>query len=497
LKYNKIVTFLAYIALLIPAIPPVFLPVFEPYTFGKIVLFEVVVTVMILFWIASLLKVKQKITHLFNSFKQNKLLLALGILGASFVISTLFSVNPYNSFWGSSARGDGLFQFAHFIFFFLIILNTIRSQTQWIKLITFSVFVSFFTALYAFAQWFEFPFVRQSLGEIFSTLGNPAFFATYLLFHIFLTLFAAQKEERREYRLFFCLIAIFEIIILLLTQVAAGIFALFVGLIIAAYPYFRTHISTKNGILILIGILIVIPLFLTNSYFEKITTQKHNIIALENRLTLWNIGFRSILDRPLLGYGPNYFEKIYLDHKAKGYSIPATGETFDKPHNVFIETAVSYGLLGLVFYVYLTYMLFKMVGLFHERERYIFYGLFTAYFIFLFFFFDTFSSYLLYFFLLAFIASRIHLGENTEKHKEMGEAPIDTTSFMIIAICFVIIFYVFHYKPLHNAYFAKQLFKREHSATELESAKSKALKYDAYNSSMIRNSIAVYKGSPD
>jgi len=225
--------------LVIPAIPPVFLPVFEPYTFGKMVLFEIVVEIMILFWITSLLIERKEITHIFNSFKQNKLLFALLVLGISFIISTFFSVNPYNSFWGSSARGDGLFQFIHFFFFFLIILNTVCNQTQWLKLITFSIFISFFTALYGFAQWFEFPFVRQSLGEIFSTLGNPAFFATYLLFHIFLALYTTQKMEKNNYRLFFYLIAIFEIIILSLTQVAAGIIALVIGLIIAWGPDLR------------------------------------------------------------------------------------------------------------------------------------------------------------------------------------------------------------------------------------------------------------------
>lgn len=444
--YHKFIQLFSYAVLALPALPPVVLPFFQPYTFGKTELFEILVECMALVYAVTCIAGK-------SVFNQTPI--ARGVLifiGAS-LLSTLFSASPFESFWGSSARMDGFFTLLHFGLFFFILTSTFKVAVDWNKLIRWSVFVSAFVALYGIAQWFELPFVRASEGTIFSTLGNPTFLATYALFHVFLSLFLAQRALSREARASWAIIATCNILIILLTKVAGVQLGLVAGLAVAFFPYIRTHTSA-GVILFLAGILL----------FNFASFPEH-ALSLQTRISVWRIALISALDQPIIGHGPNQFERAFLSYKERGYAVPATGETFDKPHNAYLETFFNYGIIGLTAYLYLLWSaLVASQGLIRAAL--------IGYLISLFFFFDTFSSLLIFFFLIAHLSRH----ENALASPVLPPSPRMILALVLGAFAF---FFIFHFKPLHSAYWAYR------------GIEEKALFYHSFNSPFIERAFLL------
>ena len=68
------------------------------------------------------------------------------------------------------------------------------------------------------------------------------------------------------------------------------------------------------------------------------TLISQRISVWDNRGLIWVEGLKAIFSRPVLGYGQENFELIYPAYRHI---------KIDNAHNLFIETAVSSGFLGL------------------------------------------------------------------------------------------------------------------------------------------------------
>ncbi|MBI1755396.1 O-antigen ligase family protein [Candidatus Azambacteria bacterium] len=476
--YYKVILILVYFALLLPALPPVFLPLFEPYTFGKTVLFEIAAELMLLL---LLFGVRLRTIPWSNIAKP------IILLSIAFSLSMALGAHPLEGLWGSSARMDGLFTLLHFVVFFFVLATAIKGEREWRNMMRWSVGASVFVVLYGLAQWFELPFVVSSNGEIFSTLGNPAYLATYLLFHVFISLYLMRGAASKEARAWYAIAAMLAAIVVVLTQVSAALAGLAAGLCVAAYPYCRVRIASVHAFAAIGIALTIIPLFFANPHFEKLAPfGGANALAIETRLRAWNIAAQATLAHPLFGHGPNQFERTFLNYKSKGYAVPDTGETFDKPHNAFLEIAFSYGLLGLAAYLYLLWVVFSRIGKISDtKERWTFRGALVSYLVSIFFLFDTFSSLLMFFFLLAFLASPPPVGfppphPKTRIYGFLGGA------------LFTVFFFMFHFAPLYSAYFAHQFFARATETGKTDhTLKNRALQYDSFNRPFIERAIYI------
>ena len=80
------------------------------------------------------------------------------------VISTIFGIGPYRSFWSNYERMSGLFHFGHLLAFFLVLISVFKQKQQWHNFLTFSIFVSTLITLLSFAQCIEVPFLLSSSG---------------------------------------------------------------------------------------------------------------------------------------------------------------------------------------------------------------------------------------------------------------------------------------------------------------------------------------------
>ena len=62
----------------------------------------------------------------------------------------------------------------------------------------------------------------------------------------------------------------------------------------------------------------------------------------DNRLLIWTVGLEALSKRPILGYGQENFE-----HAIPGGKMHKA----DNAHNIFLETAMSSGLIGLFIFL--------------------------------------------------------------------------------------------------------------------------------------------------
>ena len=472
---QKAILFLSFLVLVIPALPPALFPFFQPYTFGKTTLFEIIVEAMAVVWLVS----RKNTSGLFRPVHT-----ALFALAGILTLATIFSANASASFWGSSARMDGLFTLLHFAVFFIILASSFAKE-QWYRCIRISVGAGTFAALYGIAQWFGAPFVVSSRGEIFGTLGNPSYLALYLLFTIFLAHYLAERESKRDVAvLLYCAGAI-QIIALLLTQVQAALIALVVGIFVAVYPYARARITLRRGIAALAVMSALFLLFSFSTNFAKLASVPQGSASLSNRMAVWNIALSGIAEKPLLGHGANNFEPYYLAQKNAGdIPLPATGETFDKPHNAFLETAFSYGVIGLAAYLFFAGTILRRARA-HPALR----GALVGYLIFLFFFFDTFASFLMFFLIAALLFS---LSSPEENDGIVLQKTVSPLALVAGGIALAVIFFTFHFKPLYSAYFARQFLIQTATAQVVdETLKAKALRHHAFNAPFIERAILL------
>lgn len=76
---------------------------------------------------------------------------------------------------------------------------------------------------------------------------------------------------------------------------------------------------------------------------------------------IWSRSIPLILDKPLIGYGPDTFVAVFpqQDYVGKYNTYGTTNMTVDKAHNVYIQLAMNSGLGALIIYLLLLILSFK------------------------------------------------------------------------------------------------------------------------------------------
>ncbi len=116
-----------------------------------------------------------------------------------YLISTVFSVTPYTSFFGSYQRLQGTFTTLSYIVIFLIILDRMRTRAQVDRFITTLILNSLPIALYGFVQHARrdpLPWGGDVTQRVASNMGNPIFVAAYMIMAAFPTLARAVDAFR-------------------------------------------------------------------------------------------------------------------------------------------------------------------------------------------------------------------------------------------------------------------------------------------------------------
>ncbi|HEY64154.1 MAG TPA: tetratricopeptide repeat protein [Caldilineae bacterium] len=113
------------------------------------------------------------------------------LLVLAYLISTIFSVTPRISFWGSYQRLQGTFTTLCYVVIFLLMLGHLRRPAQLRRLLYAVILTSVPISLYGIWQRLQqdpLPWGGDVVHRVAANMGNPIFVSAYLIMAFFLTL---------------------------------------------------------------------------------------------------------------------------------------------------------------------------------------------------------------------------------------------------------------------------------------------------------------------
>ncbi len=321
-------------------------------------------------------------------------LLIVGLSAGWIFFSHFFSLSPNESFWGNSARYEGFLTVWAWSTLFisgLLITSYPARQSQLINII---ILGSIPVTFYAFFQYlgFDLRIWQTSIANRPpSTLGNPIFLGSYLIFPLFLTFYRIIRSFRQTHSISIILVvpALLQAIALILTQSRGPWLGTTCGLLLLILLQKQAFFHRYRWIIVGFLLFTAVSLFFFLPKYSSITQRSATV---EVRWELWKAGGKALHVRPAftttsgdqdpftayrlwLGYGgdaiQHYFPLIYppnLELLEKPLRMP------DRFHNPLLDNFFQYGLPGLALYLglmalILIYSLKKQICLNRKKIR--------------------------------------------------------------------------------------------------------------------------------
>ena len=374
---------------------------------------------------------------LFGRLIRIPLLLPLVLLILAYAISTILSVAPSVSWWGSYQRLQGTYSFLSYVIIAVLTAAHLRSPEQLRRLQHTIILTSLPISIYGVIQHYAIdplPWGGDVITRVSANAGNPIFLAAHLIMALFLTLerifssfaFLLSPENGRENDSppvhdlpsalvggSYLFVFIVQLLAIFWTQsrgpwlgLAAGLYIFVLLLITGLRPSgYRAWTAgwvglgvAGAGFLLLVNTTNLFPGLASIPNLGRLTT----LLAMEGstnevRLLIWGGVSEMItpheplvfpdgekdavnLIRPLVGYGPEAmwvaFNNFYPPRLAQ---VEARNASPDRSHNETWDSLAITGALGFLAYVLMFMMLFywalRWLGLItSRRDFYIFLG---------------------------------------------------------------------------------------------------------------------------
>ena len=414
----KFIRYGLYVSALIPLI--IFKDFLYPFQFSKVIVFRSLVEVLGVLYLILILRNRAHLPK--RDILSKSILLFLGV----FTLTTLTSPIPYTSFWGTLERTGGLFTFCHYVLYY-VILNTIFTKKEhWHNFFNVIIISGLLSAIYGFGQTTDLSFfLDTSSSRISGTLGNPALFAGYELFIVFLCLTFFFNAKSRLAKFLYLLTFWVATAAVFMSAARGSILGYGAGILVFGLIFIK---HKKPHLLKLlsfsfVGLMVIILIlsnlfkeaeFVKNSrYLRRIANTSFSSATVQTRIWAWEAGIKGWKESAktmVFGWGPENFNLPFAKNFNPKFFISPTSETFfDRAHNMFIEILVTMGILGLASYIYLLAAAFICLKKLLKNEEFKMYGtgLFAAlvaYIIHNFFIFDILPNFMVFFSILGFIS---------------------------------------------------------------------------------------------
>lgn len=383
---------------------------FFPYITGKAYFFRVIIEVILFLWLI--------LTILNREYRPKKswLLYTVGAFMISILVSDVFGSNWTASFWSNFERMEGYITLIHLFGLFLVAGTVVRNNKMWRNLFSVSIVVSLIVVSLAFKQMIQSDDVGIRLA---ASLGNAAYLAVYMLFHIFISLFYIVKINFKKYWWWIYLVAIILNTFILFKTATRGAMLGLVGgiiltvtLVLLSDPKNKKIRNTAVGLfasaIILVGGFLMFKdsSFIQNNIsLSRIANISISEGTAQARILNWKIATKGVVERPLLGWGQSNYNLVF--DKYYDPAMYGNENWFDRTHNIIFDWLVAGGILGLLFYLSIflavIYLVWWRSSELNNIDRSIITGLLAAYFFYNLFVFDNIVSYIMFFLILAFV----------------------------------------------------------------------------------------------
>lgn len=323
-----------------------------PYITSKQIYFNVVTEILLVFWLAFIVKYPQ--------WRPKKSKITLGILAFFGVtlLSCFGSVDFNLSFWGDVERMLGFFHIAHFLILYFVMITVLRDWNDWkIMLGSFIVVTSIvsLTGLYG--------------DNKYGTIGNAAYVGGMIILGFYFALFLMSREKQW----YFKAIYLIPIFIMLAEFKKINISGAFVGLggsiMMILFLFGLLHKNKKVRITLLLllsitaGTLFFAITHKDNKFVKNIRSIQDLSLqekTLQTRFISWNGAWKDFGNHWLMGTGYGTFASTFDEYfDPHFYDLTRSGTYFDRAHNNIIDIALTTGLIGL--FAYLSIFIFALL----------------------------------------------------------------------------------------------------------------------------------------
>lgn len=338
-----------------------------PYITSKQIPFNIIMEILLIFWIAFLVK--------YPEYRPKRSWITWGMISffVVMVISCFTGVDFNLSFWGDVERMLGAFHILHFFIFYLIAITAFREWKDWKMLLIASVVCGIFVSFYGLGE--------GRMG--YSTIGNSAYVSGYLIFNMFFCVLLFFKEKIRELKwlylvplpLFF---AHFDKLSTSGAHVGLG-FSILVALFL--YGILNNNKKLRMATLLICFISVISVSWLFMHKDSAILNETPGLKAIrgidfqkrtfQTRLISWRAGLKDFKEHPFIGVGHGNYAIIFDKYFTPDFYLQTRGETyFDRAHNNVVDIASTTGVFGIS-----TYLLIFLAAGFYlvdgYRKRYI------------------------------------------------------------------------------------------------------------------------------
>ncbi len=402
-----------------------FLPVyvensfFFPYITGKNFAFRMIIEVVFASWALLALYDAQYRPRF------SWILAGFASFLAVMAVANAFGQYPLQSFWSNFERMDGYVTLVHIFMYLVVASSVLTTNKLWSYFFHTSIAVALFVALYGLAQ--HGGIIAGGRDRVDSLLGNAAYMAVYMLFHIFMLFWLFVRSKITIHKIAYALVSVLLVYTLLLTG-TRGTFLGFIGGSAVMLGYIAIFGRAFPEIRkVAIGACIVAVLLATgfiavrDSEFIQSNTALSRIANisigkdLSTRSIIWKMALEGVKERPLLGWGQSNFN--YVFNKQYQPSLYAGEAWFDRTHDIFLDWLIAGGILGLltyfsIFFAALYYIFWQPLfgkgeSSFNVLERAVLIGLLVGYMLHNLVVFDNIISYIFYGTILALIHTRV------------------------------------------------------------------------------------------
>jgi len=328
--------------------------------------------------------------------------LFLGLFLLSQILSTIFSLDAHISLWGYYSRfNGGLFSTIAYIFLYYAFVSNLEVKHAY-RILKISLVSGFFTVLWGFPSHFGYDptcyVFRGALDtncwteafkptvRVFSTLGQPAWYAAYLdillPITICYTLLSVVRQKGRDAVVWFVLMLFFYTC-LIFANTRAGTYAFIGADIVLWIILFGKHIFpvkslVKYALIVHIGFafcsfLFGAPVDSLNRFTlpelsKKMTAHAQTTTATaatppattsssitdssQIRLIVWKGAIEAWKASPLFGTGVETFAFAYYQHRPIEHNLTSEWDyLYNKAHNEYLNFLTTTGIFGLGTYI--------------------------------------------------------------------------------------------------------------------------------------------------
>ena len=352
-----------------------------PFVSGKTFFIYAVIEVVFVAWLVGFLRGLAPIKGFVSPVS-----VAVAVFIALLSFTTLWGINPAKSFWSTYERMDGLLTFFHIVALFIVLATSV-SQSTWKRLIGLSITVYAVTTIGALIVWLASGDIGARASGVW---GNPSYFASYTLLHLFV-IFAAYVSARRgviKNTLTFCLMLGFIALIASGTRGAllgfgAGALVTLGGLLWHRRTESPWRVSKLFFMLATLVVMLVVGsgALLGTLFADRAFPISLAQVADEPRVQMWNIALHGISERPVFGWGAGNFDHVFSTYYDPRLFLQESW--FDRAHSAIfdwlIAGGVSLAIAYLSMFVAVAYLLITRYFLLPRHVRMALLGLIVAY----------------------------------------------------------------------------------------------------------------------